>query len=225
MCALWQPGTRRPKTDLSRRGFVAATGLAGLTLAGCTGSNPPDASHPAIPNASTSTTLREPAEGNAGAGVLIAYFSRTANTRTVAEHVAAETSADLFRVVPQDPYPDDYDATNERATKEQDSGARPRLSSHVQNIDACTTVLLGYPIWWSKMPMAMFTFLEEYDFRGKTILPFCTHEGSGLASSERDIARLAPGARLSEGLAIRGPEAGDSRGEVAARVHKSALRA
>ncbi|MFF3373717.1 flavodoxin [Streptomyces sp. NPDC002680] len=223
MSELWRPSGGRQGADLGRRGFLAAAGGAGLTLVGCSNSTQDQSSGPTANPSMSKRPQRSAAAG--GSGVLIAYFSRTGNTRTVAEYVAGEANADLVPVVPRNSYPEDYDATNDRATEEQDSDARPRLSTRVENMADYTTVLLGYPIWWSTMPMAMFTFLEEYDFNGKIVIPFCTHEGSGLAGSERDIAKLCPGAQLRDGLAVRGPGAQDSRGEVASWVQESGLSA
>ena len=94
------------------------------------------------------------------------------------------------------------------ATVEKRNNARPELSSRVNNMDQYDTVILGYPNWWGTFPMAVFTFLEEYDFSAKTILPFCIHEGSGLGSSESDIRKLCSGATVLSGLAIRGGSVG-----------------
>ena len=87
---------------------------------------------------------------------------------------------------------------------EKKSNARPELASHVINMDQYDTIFLGYPNWWGTFPMAVFTFLEEYNFTEKSIWPFCTHEGSGLGTSERDIKRICPTAKVVNGLAIRG---------------------
>ncbi|HEX7514004.1 MAG TPA: flavodoxin, partial [archaeon] len=87
-------------------------------------------------------------------------------------------------------------------------------TAHVENMDAYDVIFLGYPNWYGTMPMPVFTFLEEYDFAGKTIIPFCTHEGSGMGSSEQDIARICPQARLLEGLAVHGAYAGSAQSDV-----------
>lgn len=114
------------------------------------------------------------------------------------------TGGDIFEVCTVKSYPVDYAETTEVATVEKRTNARPELSSHVVNMDQYDTIILGYPNWWGTFPMAVFTFLEEYDFTGKTILPFCTHEGSDLGGSERDIRKLCPDAKVLPGLAIRG---------------------
>jgi flavodoxin len=138
------------------------------------------------------------------------------NTIVVANMVHDAVGGDLFQVVTVDPYPASYDATTAQALKEQDANARPKLSTHVPNMADYDTIYLGYPDWWGTLPMPIFTFLEEYDFSGKTIVPFCTHEGSGLGRSERDIAKLCPKAKLLKGLAIRGSSVDRARGEVEA---------
>lgn len=112
------------------------------------------------------------------------------------------------------PYPAGYDETTDVALKEQHANARPKLSTHVDRMEDYDTIFLGYPNWWGTIPMAVCAFLEEYKLSGKTIVPFCTHEGSRLGSSERDIAKLCPGARLLGGLAIRGSSVERARKDV-----------
>lgn len=141
---------------------------------------------------------------SAGDGILIAYFSKTGNTQTIANMIAEQTGGDLFKVETVVPYPEDYDETVDIARKEQDSDARPELSTHVEDMSQYDIIFLGYPNWWGTMPQAMFSFLEEYDFSGKTIIPFCTHGGSAMGRSEGDIADLVPEATLLEGLAVSG---------------------
>lgn len=154
--------------------------------------------------------------------ILIAYYSRkgqnylngsivilpVGNTEVAAKIVQKITDGNIFEICTVKSYPIDYTETTEVATVEKRNNARPELSSRVNNMDQYDTVILGYPNWWGTFPMAVFTFLEEYDFSGKTILPFCTHEGSGLGSSERDIRKLCPSATVLPGLAIRGGSVG-----------------
>lgn len=149
---------------------------------------------------------------------LIAYFSRegnnyvsgrienlpVGNTEVAGKMIQKMTESDIFRIDTVKSYPKDYTMTTEVAQKELHDNARPELSSHVENIDSYNVIFLGYPNWWGTMPMAVFTFLEEYDFSGKTIIPFCTNEGSGLGHSEKDIAKLCPNSNILNGLAIRG---------------------
>lgn len=149
-----------------------------------------------------------------GGNILIAYFSKTGNTETIANMIAEQTGGELFKVETVTPYPEDYDETVDIAREEQDNDARPELSTHVEDMSQYDVIYLGYPNWWGTMPQAMFTFLEEYDFSGKTIIPFCTHGGSALGRSEGDIARLVPDAELLEGLAVSGSRADSAEADV-----------
>ena len=135
---------------------------------------------------------------------LVVYFSQTGNTETIAGMIAEHTGGELFHVETVTVYPDEYNDLIEVAKEEQDNDERPELASAVEDMDRYQTVFIGFPNWWGTMPMAMFTFLESYDFAGKTVIPFCTHEGSALGRSESDIAALIPEAKLQKGLAVRG---------------------
>ncbi len=149
---------------------------------------------------------------------LIAYFSRRGNnyvggsivnlpignTEVAARKIQKLTGSDIFQIRTVKSYPEDYTETTNVAHEEQRRNARPELTETVDNMDSYDVIYLGYPNWYGTMPMAVFTFLESYDFSGKTIVPFCTHEGSGMGSSERDIKRLCLNAKVLSGLAIRG---------------------
>lgn len=161
--------------------------------------------------------------------ILVAYFSRTGenysvgniekgNTHIVADMIAEQIDGDMFEISTVTPYPDDYDACTEVAKQEQNDNARPELAASVENIEDYDIIFLGYPIWWSDMPMAVYTFLESYDFSSKTIVPFCTHEGSGLASSESSIAEACPDAKILDGFSIRGTTAQNSQDETKTSV-------
>ncbi|MEN6410970.1 MAG: flavodoxin [Anaerolineaceae bacterium] len=171
----------------------------------------PDAQEKTLENSNTPTAEStvsagegEPQTNSDTPKILIAYFSHTGNTRTIAEQIHANVNSDLFEIVTVNPYPDDYDTLVDLAKQEQNENARPALSTHVEDMDSYDVIFIGYPNWWGTMPMPVFTFLEEYNFSGKTIIPFCTHAGSGLGHSESDIAGLLPDATLLKGLAIRG---------------------
>ena len=161
--------------------------------------------------------------------ILVAYFSRTGenynvgyiekgNTHIVADMIAEQTGGDTFEISTITPYPDDYDECTDIARQEHSENARPELSASVENMEDYDTIFLGYPIWWSDMPMAVYTFLESYDFSGKTIIPFSTHEGSGLASTESSIAEICPDSEILEGLSIRGTVAQNSQDEAETAV-------
>ena len=199
--------------------FIAAMLLLSLVACGNSNANtespasPPEAPDGEETKPETDTDPTEPgAEGKA----LVAYFSKTGNTETIAKMIAELTGAELFKIETVTPYPEDYNETVDIASDEQANDARPELSTHVENMEDYDTIYLGYPNWWGTMPMALFTFLEEYDFSGKTIIPFCTHGGSALGSSESDIASLAPDAVLLEGFAVRGTAAADAKTDVEA---------
>ncbi len=162
------------------------------------------------------------------AKTLIAFFSRAdenyfsgamryvkvGNTEIVCGIIKDLTGADSFKIEMKDPYSPVYMTCIEEAKKDLRENARPELVSMPDNLDEYDTVILAYPNYWGTVPMAVATFLENYDFSGKTILPLCTNEGSGMGSSERDIKKYAPGAELKRGLSITGSAAADSKASV-----------
>lgn len=153
-----------------------------------------------------------------GNKILIAYFSRSGNnyvngsivnlpignTEIAARRLHDLTGGSLFKIDPIKKYSEDYHTCTEEAQKDLRANIRPELSNYLDSIDGYDTILLCYPNWWGTMPMPVWTFLERYDFSGKTILPLCTNEGSGMGKSEADIKKLCPGADVKHGLAIRG---------------------
>lgn len=156
--------------------------------------------------------------------VLIVYWSRTGNTRTVAEAIRSIVPGDLFELKTTHTYPAAYRPTTDQAKREQEENFRPTLAADVADIDRYDTVFLGFPNWWSTMPMAFFTFLETHRLAGKTVVPFCTHEGSRLGASVDDIRRLCPQAKLLDGIALRGGEAGYAKTDAARTEVASWLR-
>jgi len=138
------------------------------------------------------------------------------NTQIIADYITEITGGDSFaiQVVDEAKYPVDGYDTLDAAQVERSENARPELAAHVENMDDYDVIYLGFPNWWGTMPMPVFTFLEEYDFSGKTIIPFCTHDGSGLGSSRRDIESLCPDATVLDGLAIRYSDVQEARSDV-----------
>lgn len=136
------------------------------------------------------------------------------NTHVVAEFAQKATSGNLFEIKTVKQYPVNYKECTEVAAKEGRADARPELVGSLPNIADYDTIVLGYPCWWGTMPQAVFTFLESADFSGKKILPFCTHEGSGMGRSERDIKKLCPNAEVVRGLAISGSSCGGAEASV-----------
>ena len=167
--------------------------------------------------------------------VLIAFFSRkgqnyvsgsiknlpVGNTEVVAGMIQEITGGDLFEIDTVKDYPADYTETTNVAKDELSAKARPELTAKVDNMDEYDTIVLGYPNWWGAMPMAVYTFLESYDFSGKTILPYCTHEGSGLSGTEREIAKECPKATVRSGLSILGTNAGSAKKTVESWLKKN----
>ena len=170
---------------------------------------------PAAPAESAETTPSQTADSESGSRVLVVYFSRTGenytvgtiskgNTAIVADMIAENTGADVFEIVPVTPYPDSYDECLEVATQEQRSNARPEYVGEVEGWEEYDTVFFGYPIWWGDLSMIAYTFLENHDWSGKTVIPFNTHEGSGQSGTQRTIEGLCSGATVLDGLAVRG---------------------
>jgi flavodoxin len=152
--------------------------------------------------------------------ILIAYYSRTGNTRIVAEYIHEAVGGDLFEIETAIAYPNDYQSTTDIALQQQRENTRPELASNVNNMNSYDIIFLGYPIWWGRMPMFFFTFLESHDLSGKTIIPFCTYGSSGVGQSAADIQRSAPGATIREAFGYRGANANNSRNDVTAWLRR-----
>ena len=153
-----------------------------------------------------------------GANILVAYFSRAdenynvgtidkGNTQIVAEFIADEVGADSFHIETVTPYPADYDDCCDVAKQEFSDKARPELNGTVENMEQYDIVFLGYPIWWGDMPMAVYTFIDSYDFSDKVVIPFNTHEGSGESGTYSAIGSYLPNAQVLDGMAIQGKTA------------------
>lgn len=207
---------------------VMIIGTAVFGLAACSGGT--DTEEPAETQTEESTEGQAEAEDtdagqepDAGEGIdaaageggaLVAYFSWSGNTEAVAQEIQSQTGADLFEIVPAEPYTDDYDELLDIAQEEQSSDARPAIAETV-DLSAYDTVYLGFPNWWRDMPMIMYTFLDEYDLSGKTVAPFNTSGGSGFSGSLDTIAEMEPDAEITEGLSLGSGEAEDCADEVA----------
>lgn len=162
-------------------------------------------------NASEETT--DPEAASEG-GVLVAYFSWSGNTEQMAQIIAEETGASLFEIAPAAPYTDDYDDLLDIAQQEQAEDARPELAARVENWDSCDTVFVGYPNWWSDAPMAVYTFLESYDWTGKTLIPFNTSASGGFGRSLSRIGESAAGAEILEGLDLTESELPEAQNRI-----------
>ena len=142
--------------------------------------------------------------------VLVAYFSHSGNTRSIAEKIREQLNGDLFEIKTVNEYPVKYNLVVDQAKKEFVAQYKPQLVNSIENFNDYDIIVIGYPMWWYTCPMAIFSFLEQYDFTDKIILPFCTHEGSGLSTSVDDIKKLVSSANVMKGLAIRGSKVEDS---------------
>jgi len=159
---------------------------------------------------------------------LIAYFSRKrenyingsfvnlsiGNTASAANIIKSLTNGDIFEIEPVNKYSESYYPCTKEAKDELNRNTRPELVTYLNSIEVYDNVILGYPNWWGTMPMPVFTFLEKYDFSGKTIIPFCTHEGSGMGRSVKDIQKTCPQAHILKGLPIRGSDAKNAGKEI-----------
>lgn len=169
--------------------------------------------------------------------ILIAFFSRpgnnyvngsivnlpVGNTEIAARKLQGLTGGSLFRVRPVKKYSEDYRTCTEEAQKELYANARPELENYLDSIDEYDTIVLGFPNWWGTMPMPVWTFLQQYDFSAKTILPLCTNEGSGMGRSVADIKKLCPGAEVKHGLAIRGSDVGHADRQLESWIRQAGL--
>ena len=211
-----------------------------LILSGCGNTNTPqlsetdkESSTQASQNTDTTAETEntdnseEPVSGpDESSGILVIYFSRTGeqytvgvidkgNTAIVAEMIADETGADLFEVLPEeDYYPYTYKELTDVAKKEQNEKSRPAYQGTLPDLSAYSTIFIGAPVWWGDWPMIMYTVFENNDFSGKTLIPFSTHEGSGLSGFDKKLQNACPDAEVMKGLAIRGNDAQNSQDKV-----------
>jgi flavodoxin len=172
-----------------------------------------------------------------GNSILVAFFSRpgnnyvngriinlsVGNTEIAAKKIQGLTGGELFKINPVHPYAYDYNTCTNEAKRELRNNVRPELAENLHSMEGFDTIILGYPNWWGSMPMPVWTFLESHNFSGKTILPLCTHEGSGMGNSERDIKKLCPDAKLVMGLAIHGGSVKNADHEIEAWLKANRL--
>jgi flavodoxin len=181
-----------------------------FTMSGC-GTESKTASEPEKKSAETAVVEAS----TVGKKAIVIYFSRTGeeydvgtitkgNTAIVAEIIAKKIGADTFEIRPAKPYPDNYDACTEIAKQELESNVRPALEGNIGSLAQYDTIFIGYPIWWGALPRVVLTFLESNNFNGKTIIPFCTHGGSGFAGTAREIRDACPNSKILDGLTISG---------------------
>ncbi len=152
--------------------------------------------------AGTAACAQETGASAAGSGTLVAYFSRSGNTRVIAGTLQRKLGADLFEISAARPYPEDYDQTVDQARRERDSNAEPPLAATVSNIGAYDQIFLGFPIWGETAPPVIRSFLRAHDLADKPVRPFITHGGYGLGNSLDELKRHAPDARMLEAFSM-----------------------
>jgi len=146
--------------------------------------------------------------------ILVAYFSHSGNTRTVANQICENVEGDIFEIQSEKQYHNEYNTVVKQAKQELESSYKPKLKTKVKNIKSYDLIILGYPMWWGTFPAPVKTFLSEYDFSLKTVIPFCTHEGSYLGRSVEDIKKLCPQSTVLEGLEVRGGDVKNAQKKV-----------
>ena len=217
---------------ITRRAFIEAAGAA-LLLAGCSSQQEPEpeAETPAEPEAAPEqepASEPEPEATPEGASTLVLYFSRAdenynvgvideGNTAVIAKMIASRTGADLFELVPVEPYPESYQECCDVALDEKNRGARPELVA-LPDLAPYSTIFFGFPCWWGDLPMPVYTAIEALDWNGKTICPFNTHEGSGEAGMFSTLEAVCEGATVTAGLTVRGQDAQNDREGTQAEV-------
>ncbi len=164
---------------------------------------------------SSSSGQNAPERTAAEAKGLVVYFSWSGNTENVANSIKDQTGSDIFEIVPQTSYSDDYDTVVDLAREEQRTDARPEISGSIDNIAQYDVIYVGYPNWWGDMPMILYTFFDTYDLSGKTVVPFVTSGGSGFSDTISTIRRLEPDASVLEGLSLSSSRASDPGSDVA----------
>ena len=185
-------------SKFSRRNFIGLS-LAGLGLALFSGKALGADSHAA------QSAPKKP---------LVVYFSHSGNTRKVAEMIHNKVGGDIIEIRPVESYPDEYNKLTELAKKEQQAGARPAVQPESVDLAQYDVIFLGYPNWWSSMPMPVYTFIEKNKLDGKTVAPFATHGGGGLGHSVEDLKKLAPHSRILKPFSVSGTAAGRAEKDV-----------
>ena len=152
----------------------------------------------------TGTDVEVPADpAESRGGTLVVYFSHTGTTKGVSEYLHTIVGGDLVEIKPVNPYPAGYSDALDPAKQEQRDNARPEIANKIDNFESYDVIYLGYPIWWGTTPMIINTFLESYDFSGKTVVPYATSGGTGIGQSIKDIRREIPDADVKDGLLVK----------------------
>lgn len=161
---------------------------------------------------------------SSGASRLVANGKVTGSTQYIASIISEATGSDLFEIKTVHTYPGSHKALIDAAKKEIDSNARPKLATHIRNLDDYNVVFVGFPNWWYDMPMPLYSFFDEYDFAGKTIIPFCTHGGSRFSDAIKTIRKQEPKASVSDSYAISRDHVGDSKESILKWLEKIGMK-
>lgn len=198
-----------------------------LSLAACSTNEAPNDSTPQ--ESSSQTNENTSAPSNINGKNLVVYFSMPdnvdnstvvidgetlGNTQYMAYVIEETVGADIFRIEPETPYPTDHDTLVDLAKEEQNDNARPKIKDTIENFDTYENIFVGYPNWWGDMPMILYSFFDEYDFSGKTIIPFNTHSGSGFSDTISTIKELEPNAEVLDGKSISRNDIQDAEQEI-----------
>ena len=198
-----------------------------LSLAACSTNQSPGESTPE--ESSLQTNESTPTPSNTNGKNLVVYFSMPdnvddstvvidgetlGNTQYMAYVIQETVGADIFRIEPETPYPTDHDKLVDLAKEEQNDNARPKIKDMIENFDTYENIFVGYPNWWGDMPMILYSFFDEYDFSGKTIIPFNTHGGSGFSDTISTIKELEPNAEVLDGKSISRNDIQDAEQEI-----------
>ena len=208
-----------------------------LSLAACSTNQSPGESTPE--ESSLQTNESTPTPSNANGKNLVVYFSMPdnvddstvvidgetlGNTQYMAYVIQETVGADIFRIEPETPYPTDHDKLVDLAKEEQNDNARPKIKDMIENFDTYENIFVGYPNWWGDMPMILYSFFDEYDFSGKTIIPFNTHGGSGFSDTISTIKELEPNAEVLDGKSISRNDIQDAEQEIVDWVNSLDLK-
>lgn len=204
---------------------VVIAAIVGVVVARAQSGSSADSASSAS-GSSSSQSGKKSTNSNGSRRILVVYFSRTqgvyggplkvGNTKRLADFIRDDTGADEYEIVPAKAYPNDYDATTRVAQREQEQNARPAIKNPLPDVSKYDTVFVGAPVWWGEYPMIVRTFMDKVNLNGKTVVPFDTNEGSGMANFKEQLQSQYPRANVLDGLAVSGNDAAGAHGQVTA---------